>query len=115
MLSLHRTREPIPAGKGRALIDILLLVISLAVRVYFWIIIVTVVLSWLIGLNIVNGYRPEVRAIQRVCYQLTEPLLRPIRERLPPMGGLDLSPLVLLLGMEVAHILLVKMLTGTMV
>ena len=97
------------------MIDILLLVISLAVRVYFWIIIVTVVLSWLIGLNIVNGYRPEVRAIQKVCHQLTEPLLRPIRERLPPMGGLDLSPLVLLLGMEVAHILLVKMLTGTMI
>ena len=97
------------------MIDILLLVISLAVRVYFWVIIISVVLSWLIGLNIVNGYRPEVRAIQKVCHQLTEPLLRPIRERLPPMGGLDLSPLVLLLGMEVAHILLVKMLTGTMV
>jgi YggT family protein len=97
------------------LIDILLLVISLAVRVYFWVIIITVVLSWLIGLNIVNGYRPEVRAIQKVCHQMTEPLLRPIRERIPPMGGLDLSPLILLLGMEVAHILLVKLLTGTMV
>ncbi len=106
---------PIPAGRGRALIDIILLVVSLAVRVYFWIIIVTVVLSWLIGLNIVNGYRPEVRAIQRVCHQLTEPLLRPIRERVPPFGGLDLSPLILLLGMEVAHILLVKALTGTLV
>lgn len=97
------------------MIDILLLVLSLAVRVYFWVIIVTVVLSWLIGLNIVNGHRPEVRAIQRVCHQMTEPLLRPIRERIPPMGGLDLSPLILLLGMEVAHILLVKVLTGTMV
>lgn len=97
------------------MIDIFLVVVSLAVSVYFWIIIVTVVMSWLIGLNIVNGYRPEVRAIQRVCYQLTEPLLRPIRERVPPIGGLDLSPLILLLGMEVARILLVKAVNGTLV
>jgi len=97
------------------LIELLIFLISLAVKVYFWVIVVTVVLSWLIGLNIVNGYRPEVRAVQRVCSQLTEPLLRPIRERLPPVGGLDLSPVVLLLGLQLVEILLIKILTGTLV
>jgi YggT family protein len=97
------------------LIELLILLIQLAVKLYFWVIVVTVVLSWLIGLNIVNGYRPEVRAIQRVCWQLTEPLLRPIRERLPAVGGMDLSPVVLLLGLQLVEILLIKILTGTMV
>jgi YggT family protein len=97
------------------LIELLIFLISLAVKVYFWVIVVTVVLSWLIGLNIVNGYRPEVRAVQRVCWQMTEPLLRPIRERLPPVGGMDLSPVVLLLGLQLVEILLIKILTGTMV
>jgi len=97
------------------LIELLIFLISLAVKVYFWVIVVTVVLSWLIGLNIVNGYRPEVRAVQRVCWQMTEPLLRPIRERLPPVGGMDLSPVVLLLGLQLVEILLIKFLTGTMV
>lgn len=97
------------------MIELLILLIQLAVKLYFWVIVVTVVLSWLIGLNIVNGYRPEVRAIQRVCWQLTEPLLRPIRERLPAVGGMDLSPVVLLLGLQLVEILLIKILTGTMV
>lgn len=97
------------------MIELLIFLISLAVKVYFWVIVVTVVLSWLIGLNIVNGYRPEVRAVQRICWQMTEPLLRPIRERLPPIGGLDLSPVVLLLGLQLVEILLIKFLTGTLV
>lgn len=97
------------------MIELLILLIQLAVKLYFWVIVVTVVLSWLIGLNIVNGYRPEVRAVQRVCWQMTEPLLRPIRERLPPVGGMDLSPVVLLLGLQLVEILLIKVLTGTLV
>ncbi len=90
------------------MIGILLSIIGLALQVYIWVIIVTVVLSWLIALNIVNAYRPEVRAVQRVCWQLTEPLLQPIRRRLPDMGGLDISPIVLLLGVNVLQILLDK-------
>lgn len=97
------------------MIELLIFLISLAVKLYFWVIVVTVALSWLIGLNIINGYRPEVRAVQRICFQLTEPLLRPIRERLPTFGGLDLSPIVLLLGLQVVEILLIKVLTGTLV
>lgn len=94
------------------MIGILFAIIGLALQVYIWVIIVTVVLSWLIALNIVNAYRPEVRAVQRVCWQLTEPLLKPIRRRLPDMGGLDISPIVLLLGVNVLQILLEKVQRG---
>jgi YggT family protein len=55
-----------------------------------------------------------VRAVQKVCYQLTEPLLAPIRNRLPPFGGLDLSPVVLLLGLQFLATMLIKVLSGTL-
>ena len=63
-----------------------------------WIVIfVQVVMSWLVGFNIVKPYNPTVRALLRALEQLTEPLYRPIRRVLPDFGGLDFSPLVVIL------------------
>jgi YggT family protein len=55
------------------------------------------VLSWLIAFNVVNPYNPTVRTIGEVLHRLTEPLLRPIRSVLPNLGGLDISPVILIL------------------
>jgi YggT family protein len=95
-------------------ISLLIIVINLVVQIYFWVIVVSVVLSWLITFNVVNPYNPGVRAVQRVCGQLTEPLLRPIRRFMPDLGGLDISPIVLLLGIQVVHILIIRTLTGSL-
>jgi YggT family protein len=78
----------------------LLWLIDTLLDVYVWIIIASVVLSWLVNFNVVNPYNPAIRAIQNFCYQLTEPLLRPIRRFMPDLGGIDISPIVLLLGVE---------------
>ena len=80
--------------------DLLLWLINSLISIYIWIVIASVVLSWLVNFNIVNPYNPAVRAVQNFCYQLTEPLLGPIRRLMPDLGGLDISPLVLLLGIE---------------
>jgi YggT family protein len=72
--------------------------ISYLITLYTYIIIAGVVLSWLMAFGIVNPYNQTVRAIDRALSALTEPLLRPIRNILPNMGAVDLSPLVLLLG-----------------
>lgn len=77
----------------RALLDVVLLVLNL----YTWVIIAAAIFSWLYAFNVVNPRNQIVAAIGRVLYQLTEPLLRPIRRFIPPFGGLDLSPIVLLL------------------
>ena len=77
----------------RALLDVVLLVLNL----YTWIIIASAIFSWLYAFNVVNPRNQFVGMIGRVLYQLTEPLLRPIRRFLPAFGGLDLSPIVLLL------------------
>ena len=79
---------------------------------YFWIIIASVVLSWLIAFNVVNPYNPAVKTIQNFCYRATEPLLAPIRRFMPDLGGLDISPIVLLLGLEFMRILILKILMG---
>jgi YggT family protein len=92
--------------------DFLLQLVLLALSIYSWIIIAAVILSLLVGFRVINGYRPEVRSIQRALDGLIEPVLAPIRRRLPPFGGLDLSPVVALLGINVIQILIEKIRFG---
>lgn len=90
----------------------LIYVIDALFTLYFWIIIASVVLSWLVGFNVINPYNPAVRTVQTFCYRATEPLLAPIRRLMPDLGGLDISPVVLLLGLEFVRILIVQTLDG---
>ena len=73
---------------------------------YVFVIIVYVALTWLEQLNIVSRGNQLVHAIMDLCYRLTEPVLRPIRRVLPDLGGLDLSPLILLLLVAVVRMYL---------
>ena len=77
----------------RALLDVLLLVLHL----YTYVIIIVAIMSWLIAFGVINVYNDFVRSIWNALNAATEPLLRPIRNALPAMGGIDISPVVLLL------------------
>lgn len=77
----------------RAILDVILV----ALDIYVYVIIAMAVFSWLLAFNVVNQRNQAVATIGNMLYQLTEPLLAPIRRRMPTMGGLDLSPIVLLL------------------
>jgi YggT family protein len=70
--------------------------ISSLIQLYIWIIIAGAVMSWLIAFNVVNPYNPFVRSIWQALTALTEPVLRPIRRRMPDLGGIDISPVVLI-------------------
>lgn len=72
-------------------------ILDLLLRVLMWIIILQAVLSWLVAFNVINTYNQGVRAFLAALDRLTEPLYRPIRRILPDFGGIDLSPLVVLL------------------
>jgi YggT family protein len=78
----------------RALLDVILL----ALQFYTWLIIAAAILSWLVAFNVVNARNDVVRAIWDFLYRVTEPALRPIRRILPNLGGIDVSPIILLLG-----------------
>jgi YggT family protein len=75
----------------------LLLVIFEALEIYKWVVIAAAILSWLIAFNVVNIRNDFVRSIWSLLDALTTPLLRPIRNVLPNMGGIDISPVILLL------------------
>ncbi|GGF66161.1 YggT family protein [Terasakiella brassicae] len=66
-------------------------------NIYELIVVVTVVMSWLFHFNVINYSNQFVRIVWDICSKLTEPLLSRIRQFLPDMGGIDLSPIVLLL------------------
>ncbi len=77
----------------RALLDVVLIVLEM----YQYVVLAMVVMSWLINFGVINIHNDIVRSIWNAVNALTEPLMRPIRRIIPPMGGLDLSPLILLL------------------
>ena len=81
-------------------------VIDLVLRVLTYIIIAQAILSWLVAFNVINTYNDFVRSFLSALDRLTDPLYRPIRRILPDFGGLDLSPLVVLLLIYVIRILL---------
>jgi YggT family protein len=72
-------------------------IVYVALDLYVWVLIISAILSWLIAFNVVNTRNRAVYMISDVLYRLTEPALRPIRNVLPNLGGVDLSPVVLIL------------------
>ncbi len=78
------------------MIALLNLIVSL-ISIYIWIIIIGVVLSWLIAFNVINTHNRFVYMVVDTINRLTEPVLRPIRNVLPNLGGIDISPVILLL------------------
>ena len=64
---------------------------------YIYVLIAAAVMSWLIAFNVVNTHNQVVATIAEFLYRITEPLLRPIRSLLPNLGGIDVSPVILIL------------------
>jgi YggT family protein len=81
-------------------------IVDFLLNVLVWIIIIQVILSWLFAFNVLNTSSPGLRAFVDALERLTAPLYRPIRAVLPDFGGIDFSPLVLLLLIKVAQMLL---------
>ncbi len=81
-----------------ALVTPIILVIDLLLDLYGWVLIASIVFSWLYQFGVVNSRNRAVAAIGDALYRLTEPVLAPVRRFLPNLGGLDLSPLVVFLG-----------------
>ena len=71
--------------------------IDMVFDLFIWILIIAVVMSWLISFKVVNTTNRFVYLIADYTYRITDPALRPIRRFLPNLGGLDISPIVLLM------------------
>ncbi|MCC6471622.1 MAG: YggT family protein [Alphaproteobacteria bacterium] len=75
----------------------LLFLIDTIISIYIWCLIASAILSWLVAFNVVNPHNRFVAMVGEFLYRITEPALAPIRRYLPSLGGLDLSPVVLIL------------------
>lgn len=87
-----------------SLLQILLLILD----VVWWIVIAHVIMSWLINFNVLNRNQPLVWQIWTGLERILEPIYRPIRSILPNMGGLDLSPIVLIVALYALRIVLIN-------
>ena len=82
--------------------------IDTVLEIYVWLLIVQAILSWLVNFNVVNTSNRFVYLVGDFLYRITEPVLRPIRRVVPAIGGLDVSPVVLILLISFVRLALAR-------
>ncbi len=80
--------------------------LDLALNIYGWILIASAVFSWLYAFNVINQRNQVVNSIGNMLFRMTEPVLRPVRRFLPDLGGIDISPIIVLLLIYFIRVLL---------
>jgi YggT family protein len=90
---IYQVANPASSSPMRAVLDIIVIVLDL----YVWLLIASAILSWLIAFNVVNTRNQFVAAVAEFLFRITEPVLAPIRRFMPSLGGLDISPIILIL------------------
>ena len=90
------------------ILEPLLIIVLWLIKAYIWVIIIGVILSWLIAFNVVNTYNKFVFLVQDITSRLTEPALRPIRRLLPNLGGIDISPIFLILALWFLEMVIIR-------
>jgi YggT family protein len=104
------TRKVPPRAMSSVFLNPLISLIDTIFRLYTFVIIAAVVASWLIAFGVLNAANHVVRRIVQVLYALTEPLFRQVRKIIPPIAGLDLSPIVVLLAVQFVQEILDRLL-----
>ncbi len=88
------------------ILDPLIQIAMIAIELYIWLVIIGAILSWLVAFNVVNTSNRVVYMIGDFLWRITEPALRPIRRVLPNLGGIDISPVILILVLIFANMVL---------
>jgi YggT family protein len=83
-------------GRGLFMVPLIGFIV-LVIDLYIWVVIASAILSWLIAFNVVNTSNRFVYTVADMLHRITEPALRPIRSILPNLGGIDISPVILIL------------------
>ena len=77
----------------------ILWLVDTVIRLYIWVVIAMAIVSWLIAFQVINTRNQFVRQVAEFLFRITEPALRPIRRMLPNLGGIDISPVILIIGL----------------
>ena len=84
----------------------LLSLLDIILELYVWLLVIWVVISWLVTFDVINTRNRFVYLVSDFLYRITEPVLRPIRRVVPNLGGMDISPVILILGIWLARSLM---------
>ncbi|MCA2409721.1 YggT family protein [Rhizobium leguminosarum bv. viciae 248] len=101
-MSVNNELETVMAGIFQAIFTI----INMALNIYWYVIIFSAVFSWLYAFNVINSHNQFVNQLGMFFYNATEPALRPIRRFMPNLGGIDISPIILLLIIAFVQLIL---------
>ena len=74
----------------------------LALDIYFWIIIASVIISWLIAFDVINTRNPQAANLMKLLAKVTDPVYKPIRKFVPSIGGIDITPIIVIFGIYIA-------------
>ncbi|MCB1682196.1 MAG: YggT family protein [Rhodospirillales bacterium] len=88
-------------------------VIGTVVQIYIFVIILQVALSWAIAFDLINANNDAARNLTELLKKLTDPVYKPIRKYIPPVGGIDLTPLVVIIGIQILAGFLFKLVIGS--
>ena len=77
----------------------ILILFDSVVNLYIWVLIINAIISWLVAFNVLNTSNRFVYSVLEISYKLTEPLLSFIRKYIPSIGSIDISPIILILGL----------------
>lgn len=88
----------------------LAMIIDTAVSIYIGIIVIQVALSWLLIFNVINADNPQAQNLIRLLAKATDPVYKPLRKYIPPIGGLDLTPIVVILGLSILRDFVIRLL-----
>ncbi len=86
--------------------------INLAFQVYLIIIIAQVLVSWLIAFDVININNPKARNLVELLRKATDPVYKPLRKYIPPIGGIDITPIIVIFGLQLLRNFIVSLLAG---
>ena len=86
--------------------------IGLALTIFYWIIIAQVIVSWLIAFEVINIRNPQARNLIELMHKITNPVYKPLRKYIPPIAGIDITPIIVIIGIIILRDQLLPMLLG---
>ncbi len=90
--------------------EIIISFIIFAMRIYIWVMIAGIAMSWLMAFNVLNARNKYVEMVFNILNRFIEPVLEPVRRFIPPIGGIDISPIVILIGFQIIESFLISLL-----
>lgn len=86
--------------------------LSMLIHIYIFVIIAHIAVSWLIVFKVLDIENPQAQNLVRLLAKLTDPVMKPVQKYIPPIGGIDLTPVVVIIGLQILNSLVWQILTG---